>query len=165
MDKIEENKLEDTINMQQREIQESLDELQIEDGTGQNPRIRQKVDDLINQRGEEPSEMDDMDGHDEMDDGDEDKDGDDDAEGSADEDCIITDKQLLFNPVSQLNKWLKSRGKQHCINFEDEELIQLRNYFNSLDDDGSGSIGVDELEDPLIALGLVDNRQQVQKIV
>jgi len=27
-----------------------------------------------------------------------------------------------------------------------------------LDDDGSGSIGVDELEDPLIALGLVDNR-------
>jgi Ca2+-binding EF-hand superfamily protein len=41
----------------------------------------------------------------------------------------------------------------------------LRNYFGSLDDDGSGSIGVDELEDPLIALGLVDNRQQVQKIV
>jgi len=34
-----------------------------------------------------------------------------------------------------------------------------------LDDDGSGSIGVDELEDPLIALGLVDNRQQVQSIV
>jgi len=28
-----------------------------------------------------------------------------------------------------------------------------------LDDDGSGSIGVDELEDPLIALGLVENRQ------
>jgi hypothetical protein len=44
-------------------------------------------------------------------------------EESADEDCLITDKQLLFNPTSQLNKWLKSRGKQHCINFEDEELI------------------------------------------
>ena len=29
----------------------------------------------------------------------------------------------------------------------------------SLDDDGSGAIGVDELEDPLIALGLVENRQ------
>ena len=35
----------------------------------------------------------------------------------------------------------------------------------SLDDDGSGAIGVDELEDPLIALGLVENRQQVQQIV
>lgn len=89
----------------------------------------------------------------------EDEDDDNDDEESADEDCLITEKQLLFNPTSQLNKWLKSRGKQHCINFEDEELIQLRNYFNSLDDDGSGSIGVDELEDPLIALGLVDNRQ------
>lgn len=41
----------------------------------------------------------------------------------------------------------------------------LREYFDSLDDDESGQIGVDELEDPLIALGLVDNRQQVQRIV
>jgi len=43
--------------------------------------------------------------------------------------------------------------------------MKLRTYFNSLDDDDGGSIGVDELEEPLIALGLVDNRQQVQKIV
>jgi Ca2+-binding EF-hand superfamily protein len=34
-----------------------------------------------------------------------------------------------------------------------------------LDEDGSGAIGVDELEDPLIALGLVENRQQVAQIV
>ena len=66
---------------------------------------------------------------------------------------------MIHNPVSNLRKWLKTRGKEHCIDFEDEELRKLRNYFNSLDDDGSGSIGVDELEDPLIALGLVDNRQ------
>ena len=69
--------------------------------------------------------------------------------------CLI----IQHNPQSGLRNWLKSRGKEHCIDFEDEELRQLRNYFNSLDDDGSGSIGVDELEDPLIALGLVDNRQ------
>lgn len=42
--------------------------------------------------------------------------------------------------------------------FGDDELTKLREYFNSLDDDKSGSIGVDELEDPLIALGLVENR-------
>jgi hypothetical protein len=35
-------------------------------------------------------------------------------------------------------------------------------YFNSLDSDGGGSIGVDELEDPLIALGLVENREAVE---
>lgn len=64
-----------------------------------------------------------------------------------------------------LRQWLKKRGKQHCIDFDDEELRQLRSYFNSLDEDGSGAIGVDELEDPLIALGLVENRQQVAQIV
>lgn len=60
---------------------------------------------------------------------------------------------------------MKNHGKTHCIDFDDEELKQLREYFNSLDEDGSGNIGVEELEDPLIALGLVDNRQQVQQIV
>jgi len=53
---------------------------------------------------------------------------------------------------------LRKRGKTHCIDFDDEELKQLRDHFNSLDEDGSGEIGVDELEDPLIALGLVENR-------
>lgn len=64
-----------------------------------------------------------------------------------------------------MRSWLRKHGKDHCIVFKDEELTKLREYFNSLDDDMSGSIGVDELEDPLIALGLVDNRQQVQEIV
>ena len=32
------------------------------------------------------------------------------------------------------------------------------NTISELDDDGSGAIGVDELEDPLIALVLVDSR-------
>lgn len=43
--------------------------------------------------------------------------------------------------------------------------MKIRKYFFALDDDGGGSIGVDELEDPLIALGLCENRQQVQAIV
>lgn len=74
------------------------------------------------------------------------------------ESATIQGSDLIFNPESQLRNWLKSRGKNHCIDFEDEELKQLRIYFDSLDDDGSEEIGVDELEDPLIALGLVDNR-------
>lgn len=57
------------------------------------------------------------------------------------------------------------RGKSKYIDFTDKQLRKLRNYFNSLDDDDSGCIGVDELEDPLIALGLVENRQQVKEIV
>ena len=53
---------------------------------------------------------------------------------------------------------MRKTGKSHCIVFTDDNLVKLRGYFNSLDDDKSGSIGVDELEDPLIALGLVENR-------
>ena len=45
------------------------------------------------------------------------------------------------------------------IDFEDEQRKQLKECFDSLvDEEGSESIGVDELEDTLIALGLVDNR-------
>jgi len=72
---------------------------------------------------------------------------------------------MIFNPESYLKNWLKNRGKDKYINFQDDELDQLRTYFNSLDSDGGGSIGIDELEDPLIALGLVDNRAQVSKIM
>ena len=58
------------------------------------------------------------------------------------------------------------------IDFEDEQLIKLRKCFDSLADVADGNdgqddgeekaLGVDDLEDPLIALGLVENRQQVQ---
>jgi Ca2+-binding EF-hand superfamily protein len=62
-------------------------------------------------------------------------------------------------------RWLVTHGKGKYIDFTDKQLRKLRNCFNSLDDDGSGAIGVDELEDPLIALGLVDTRQQVKDLV
>ena len=35
----------------------------------------------------------------------------------------------------------------------------------SLDTDGSGSIGVDELEEPLISLGLAQNRRDVMELI
>lgn len=88
------------------------------------------------------------------------KDGDDEdgSDDSGDENCVIKTNDMIFNPESYLNNWLKVHGKEDYINFKDEELEQLRTYFKSLDSDGGGSIGIDELEDPLIALGLVDNR-------
>jgi len=58
---------------------------------------------------------------------------------------------------------LVSRGKKHLIDFTDEERLKLKQCFESLVENEvergeEQSIGVDELEDPLIALGLVDNR-------
>lgn len=72
---------------------------------------------------------------------------------------------VQYQPESNRRKWLRKHGKGAYIDFEDDELVKLRECFKSLDDDGSESIGVDELEDPLIALGLVESRQQVQQIV
>lgn len=45
------------------------------------------------------------------------------------------------------------------------EIQKLKECFNSLDGDGSGAIGIEELEDPLIGLGFADNRSQVQQMI
>ena len=34
-----------------------------------------------------------------------------------------------------------------------------------MDGDGSGSIGIEELEDPLIGLGFADTREEVEKMI
>ena len=44
------------------------------------------------------------------------------------------------------------------------ELKLLRKYFLELDNDGGGTIGVDELLEPLITLGIADNAQHVQNM-
>lgn len=57
-------------------------------------------------------------------------------------------------------RWLKNHGKEQFIHLDDA-LMQLRIYFNSLDEKGSGSLGVEDLEDPFIAFGLSENREEV----
>ena len=37
------------------------------------------------------------------------------------------------------------------------ELKKLKQCFDALDADGGGSIGLDELQDPMIGLGFADN--------
>jgi len=66
---------------------------------------------------------------------------------------------------SQIRKWLMKHGKKHLINFDDKERYKLKQFFKSLDEDGSGSIGTDELVDPLISLGIAQTREEVDKIV
>ena len=41
----------------------------------------------------------------------------------------------------------------------------MKKYFNSLDDDGSGEIDIQELENPLISLGIAETRDDVIKII
>ena len=76
----------------------------------------------------------------------------------------------LENAMSILNdkrlrKWLIKHGKAHLLDFQDNQIRKLKECFGSLDGDGSGAIGIEELEDPLIGLGFAENRKQVQEMI
>lgn len=51
------------------------------------------------------------------------------------------------------------------LDFTDEEIKKLRECFDSLDCENSGSIGLKELEDPLIGLGFAETREEVQELI
>lgn len=70
-----------------------------------------------------------------------------------------------FLKEKKTRRWMCKRGKDHLLDFSDEELKKLKECFQSLDDDGSGSIGIDELETPLIGLGFADTRAEVEEMV
>jgi Ca2+-binding EF-hand superfamily protein len=61
--------------------------------------------------------------------------------------------------------WLCSRGKGHLLDFTDPEVAKLRECFEELDADGGGSIGLDELEEPLIGLGIANTREEVNDLI
>lgn len=62
-------------------------------------------------------------------------------------------------------KWMCKTGKQDLLDFSDEQIRQLKNCFDSLDDDGGGSIGIDELQEPLIGLGFANSTEEVAAMV
>lgn len=64
-----------------------------------------------------------------------------------------------------MRNWLAKQGKEKYIDFNSKERNQYKEIFDALDADGSKAIGVSELEDPLIALGFVANREDVQKLI
>ena len=41
----------------------------------------------------------------------------------------------------------------------------MRDCFNSLDNDGGGSIGIEELEEPLVGLGFAQDKEEVVKMI
>ena len=65
---------------------------------------------------------------------------------------------------SQERSWLRKHGKKQFIDFDDETRAQLRSYFLAMDEDQSGYISIEELLDPLVALGLAETRDEVQQL-
>ena len=61
--------------------------------------------------------------------------------------------------------WLKARGKGKKMATEMDRVRMLRDWFEALDADGSGDISVDELEEPLISIGLVSSKQDLEEMI
>ena len=60
---------------------------------------------------------------------------------------------------------MKKVGKADLLDFTDEEINKMRECFNALDEDGSGAIGIEELEGPLVGLGFYNNREEIEEII
>ena len=56
-------------------------------------------------------------------------------------------------------------GRKHLLDFGDDEIKKLKECFCSLDEDGEGTISIEELETPLIGLGFADSRAEVEEMV
>jgi ribosomal protein L21 len=65
----------------------------------------------------------------------------------------------------ELRRWLKVKNKDHFLDFDEQYRQKIKDYFDSMDEDGSGAIGIDELEDALLTLGMAKSRVQVQKLM
>ena len=66
--------------------------------------------------------------------------------------------------ASRERSWLQKHGKKQYIDFDTATRRQLHDYFNAIDEDGSGFITIDELLDPLVAFGLAETRDEVKQL-
>jgi hypothetical protein len=63
-----------------------------------------------------------------------------------------------------MRKWMRIRGKKG----PHQEIVQrkdLRKVFEQLDEDHSGTLCLEELYEPLLSLGLVEKRQEVEQLI
>ncbi|KAG1707442.1 hypothetical protein DVH05_026640 [Phytophthora capsici] len=63
------------------------------------------------------------------------------------------------------HRWLDKHGRTSNLKATREQLALMRRWFDSLDADGSGEVGLDELEDPLVSVGLAGSRDDVQHLI
>ena len=71
----------------------------------------------------------------------------------------------LYQPESEARRWMHKRGKGNLIYYDANQIEQMRSYFAQLDTDRSGMIGVDEIEETLISLGLAKTKEDVEATV
>lgn len=64
-----------------------------------------------------------------------------------------------------MRKWMCKTGKDRHLDYLDPELKKLKECFGNLDENSTGQLGIEELENPLIGLGFADTREDIQKMI
>ena len=79
-----------------------------------------------------------------------------------------TPELALFEDAERVRgqlAWLQRRGKGARLAHEVEQLRLLRQWFEDFDVDGSGRVKTDELAHPLMAMGFVDSRAALDRLL
>ena len=110
------------------------------------------------------------------------------GEGTGRESMWLTTSELLLNHTKEMQakreemlpdlpekkeemlklntlQWLTARGRGAKMGERMEQEKMLRDWFEALDADGSGDISVDELEEPLISIGLVSSKEDLEEMI
>jgi hypothetical protein len=76
----------------------------------------------------------------------------------------VRDQEYYLNQHEQ-RRWLIRKGRKYLIDFDNEERREMKQYFNSLDEKRTGSIGIDELEELLFSVGLFETREEIKALI
>lgn len=83
----------------------------------------------------------------------------------ADVDAVESSKTNMEELKWFEHRWLNKHGRTSQLKEIREKTVLMRHWFESLDADGSGEVGLNELEDPLVSVGLARSRDDVQKLI
>ncbi|TYZ62509.1 hypothetical protein PybrP1_008719 [[Pythium] brassicae (nom. inval.)] len=85
--------------------------------------------------------------------------------GDADADAAANAKTNIDELKWFEHRWLSKHGRKSQLKEFRAKTVLMRRWFESLDADGSGEVGLNELEDPLVSVGLARSRDDVQKLI
>ena len=88
-------------------------------------------------------------------------------EASEEQDRKHRRRVLLHHLANERMKWLQKTHKTRYQQYRErhEWIMKLKEWFSLLDADGSGEIDAEELEDPMITLGVAQSRRDVEDMV
>ena len=70
----------------------------------------------------------------------------------------------IIKAYENMNNWLGKKGKDYLVDLNKEEILKVKEYFDSLDVDMSGGISIEELKFPMFTLSKKSNKRSVQKL-